>query len=1262
MNSYPPELLAQLAPVMFVGGLEPPQPPGQGKDPFAVLSWRLRESLLHQRKVAIWQPERARKFQVVIADKDVRFPPRKLVPPDDPQYQNSHSPLSPLTPTSPLYPDGLIAPIWIRKHTTLIPSVLVVFMRIYEYPQAERAPLETEEIDQQRETEERRKDNELCAEIAQRKRVAAERGIKLTVVLLASRKMLDEAVLDVRLTYIRRNSGLDPRAALFVLSPVSQSEVGEFVHSLQEALWEPALEYYTNHSKRVRRKRNRHSQAVSAYSHPPLRGEVRPLRTEGWSVRYEYKLACFAEFRGEDEVALRHYQDAYASLLIMFGSTAILPPRTKRWAEAKVLADCINMKICKLYLYNNEHSLALSTHNNHMRKFADFSRGWGIGEETFEFWSWLARQHRAFAELLEQGTRSTLTIPTHFSTSPPAVAAAAAVAQTLDSSQRNILEMEAMRMLGLNPTQALQHPGFYYYMAAKCTERRRERFLSALDAESKEEPTTTSPGFTNEKKVDHLALVLETGSQLYTRSYELFKAFSPSNTQGHSRLTLWIAYCIAQTYYESGKFDMAVRFFERIAKTYRREKWGSLLQPLLTAWYSCAQQMGDMELSVRLLFEMLGHGIRTQQDDADSTQEDLSAVLKSSVPSTTEEPFVIDSSDSEPILISSTVFWRNDVIVGEAVAFQLSLTARPTVSMASLPFASLSIHFSSDLPPVTIRHTPAVYEGTPSLQKIDLGYIASPTSEAESEGKEVEGSLRWRPDGKIVFSGSVSSDVPTVIKITKLVLTLKEGSWQIQVPLFPSATHAGATYPKWLNKVEPLTFVPIRREHYSTVTVRHRPHKVEVNISHHAPALIGEEFPICINVKNFDDRDMDIVVDALLQPTEIDEAENFIRIGDDRSTSLVKGASLGVIAPGASTSITLHLASAGAAYDRVIDISVQSRVVAVDEVVSGLTPPGSPTAPSLADRDEALRTLVIPAVEPIRVEQQVLYNRSLRKQPGLADLATYSHEFWDDGDVGEAIATTSISCTAPSGIVVEAVKVVRENNNQAHVIDSSIEQSEEDFLSEWLSGDEFCDRCRIGLAIGEDYIQGEDIAGPGMYELSWRRILPDGTYGPTATSRFPLPPLRPPVDALVALLHAPPSGKLHVPFLLRLDIRNRHPSRAANIVVHLETDTTDSFVVAGLRSGRIPILLPGAEESLVWKLIPVECGFVKVPHIRVLDRRRDPQDLATIAGDSRGGEIVRIVDVRWDGRSGVEGGVQSDAVSRRRSVEEQTAQPLILVL
>jgi trafficking protein particle complex subunit 11 len=44
------------------------------------------------------------------------------------------------------------------------------------------------------------------------------------------------------------------------------------------------------------------------------------------------------------------------------------------------------------------------------------------------------------------------------------------------------MEMDAIRSLGINPNHALQHPGFYYYMAARCTESRRDRFLAALEA------------------------------------------------------------------------------------------------------------------------------------------------------------------------------------------------------------------------------------------------------------------------------------------------------------------------------------------------------------------------------------------------------------------------------------------------------------------------------------------------------------------------------------------------------------------------------------------------------------------------------------------------------------------------------------------------------------------------------------------------------------------------------------------------------------
>lgn len=75
MNSYPPELLAQLAPVMFVAGLDipptsptPQSPSPKPQDPFNVLSLRLREALTAQRKVAIWQPDKSKKFQVVLVD------------------------------------------------------------------------------------------------------------------------------------------------------------------------------------------------------------------------------------------------------------------------------------------------------------------------------------------------------------------------------------------------------------------------------------------------------------------------------------------------------------------------------------------------------------------------------------------------------------------------------------------------------------------------------------------------------------------------------------------------------------------------------------------------------------------------------------------------------------------------------------------------------------------------------------------------------------------------------------------------------------------------------------------------------------------------------------------------------------------------------------------------------------------------------------------------------------------------------------------
>lgn len=60
------------------------------------------------------------------ANQDVRLPPAKVAASatagqlTNAPLPTARSPLSPYTPTSPLYPDGLIAPIWVRKHTYVV--------------------------------------------------------------------------------------------------------------------------------------------------------------------------------------------------------------------------------------------------------------------------------------------------------------------------------------------------------------------------------------------------------------------------------------------------------------------------------------------------------------------------------------------------------------------------------------------------------------------------------------------------------------------------------------------------------------------------------------------------------------------------------------------------------------------------------------------------------------------------------------------------------------------------------------------------------------------------------------------------------------------------------------------------------------------------------------------------------------------------------------------------------------------------------------
>ena len=123
-------------------------------------------------------------------------------------------------------------------------------------------------------------------------------------------------------------------------------------------------------------------------------------------------------------------------------------------------------------------------------------------------------------------------------------------AHAFEASQ---IGLDAMRVLGLNPNQALQHPGFYYYM----------------------------------------------GRAVHGAAQGTVPVGARGWGTSHHDCLCCVVHCRCGL-----AAELVDRFFERIAKTYRRESWEPLLHPLLSQWYKRAQQLGDVDLSVRLLAEM----------------------------------------------------------------------------------------------------------------------------------------------------------------------------------------------------------------------------------------------------------------------------------------------------------------------------------------------------------------------------------------------------------------------------------------------------------------------------------------------------------------------------------------------------------------------------------------------------------------------------------------------------------------------------------
>lgn len=105
---------------------------------------------------------------------------------------------------------------------------------------------------------------------------------------------------------------------------------------------------------------------------------------------------------------------------------------------------------------------------------------------------------------------------------------------------------------------------------------------------------------------------------------------------------------------------------------------------------------------------------------------------------------------------------------------------------------------------------------------------------------------------------------------------------------------------------------------------------------------------------------------------------------------------------------------------------------------------------------------------------------------------------------------------------------------------------------------------------------------------------------------------------------------LHIPITVTVTIRNRHAWRTADI--YLQIEPSDHFVLSGLRSGSLPVLLAGSEEHMSFNLIPISCGTVRLPVFKLLDRRKENEERKSSEG-VEGEKKVSIIDARLEERN-----------------------------
>jgi len=839
--------------------------------------------------------------------------------------------------------------LWIKKYTTQIPCTMILFTDMYEY-----------NINDQSGIEEKDYDKMITNEIIERKKNCQERGIKLIVIIMIKYHETELSRIDEKVNFYRKTCGLDAKNTIFVI-PYGSNPI-ELITNIKKTIYEPSVNYYRELNRRIKKKKSKHIPSNPLFSGGATPVPEGTLSISGWNVRYDLKSGFIAEFRQDMDIAIKNYENAYLELRNMFNSNPtntnnntnkpILEQNSKEWEDAKMLADCINIKICQLYLYKEQPLSAFSQFQTHIQKYKTLPEyiknnsnyptvnripKYAVpasSNGTVQYWAWMTIQMKAFSELIELAQHKlglNLPYPTLNYKNVNNNLNTSSLLHSYSNSSLAELENDLYIQKNItDPNMFIQQAGFYYILTSQCVEERWNCYkILKKEGTERELLEEEKNILNNEEQVDYASLIID----ILKKAYEQFK------NQKNGRMTLYLARNIAKMYEEKNNYEIALKFYDRISKTYRNENWSILLTDILKLMVKCSKETHSYQILIESLVELLSGELALEFSERIEIQDELLGLISGTIPfQMNEDPLNnrnihIKLNNIYPFVSCKVKFNKCETLINTPAKFQLSLNTNNIKSPAKpLKFSKLLINFNDPNFNICLYNNEEINDLSFDIVKDgenfrrikskngfitewinirDLKHETVKTNFGSEDFLCKTANLSLCSNMRKVFEGVINTNTPIDLKVVSVSLIIESSVSNLILTtddLEQEYSICNSRESTWVEVVgdEPEKFVPNENTKNELRVIKRQP-EIKITTKHDQTAFIDEVFPIELEINNVESENIHAYLSVICTDCVISDNTNDINKPLEQMKETLEYINIGTIEGGQSIKKMIYI-------------------------------------------------------------------------------------------------------------------------------------------------------------------------------------------------------------------------------------------------------------------------------------------------------------------------------------------------------------------